>query len=425
MKKTIVKYGLTLLAGILMGWLFFGGGENGDPEKEGTTEEHVHDEKPTIWTCSMHPQIRQEEPGKCPICGMKLIPADNASSEEAGPNEVVMTESAIQLANIQTTKVKKEIPSKTIYLNGKIKPDETRIYSQTAHVSGRIEKLYVNYTGEYVRKGQKLVSLYSPELISAQKELLELVSREQKNEALLKASRNKLKLWKLTDKQINEIEKSGEIKTEVDILSDFSGFVYMRHVSLGDHAKEGQPLFKIVDMSKVWLMFEAYEKDLPWLQLGDKIEVHLDALPGQHSEHSIKYIDPFINPMTRVANVRVELENHDNRYKLDMFAQGLVESDLKLSEPRIIIPKSAVLWTGKRSIVYIKMPNRKSPSFLMKEIEIGEDAGEFYVVNSGLKVGQKIVVNGVFKVDASAQLSGLPSMMDPEGSGDEMKGHNH
>lgn len=423
MKNKIIIYIGILIAGILLGWLFFG--RNGD-EKVNENLEEVVDQTASdqVWTCSMHPQIRQNEPGQCPICGMDLIPLEEEGGDDAGPNEVVMTETAIQLADIQTIELKKEIPKKTIYLNGRVKPDETRIYSQTAHIPGRIEKLYVNYTGERVRKGQKLASIYSPELINAQKELFEILNSPDRNPYLLEATRNKLKLWKFTDQQIKNLEENGELKTELDILADHSGYVYMRHVSVGDHLKEGQPILKIVNMNKIWVMFEAYESDLPWLNVGDKIDIHLEALPGETISGKINYIDPFIDPVTRVANIRVELNNPATKYKLDMFASGIVESILPIDEPAILVPKTAVLWTGKRSIVYVKVPNRKSPSFLLREIELGENAGEFYVVREGLEEGEEVVVNGVFKVDASAQLSGMPSMMNPEG-GKTPTGHDH
>lgn len=421
MKKNWIKYIGVFVLGIVLGWIFFSSGEESTTEESGT---HVHIEgEDHIWTCSMHPQIRQNGPGQCPICGMDLIPLDESSSE-AGPDEVTMTQSAIELANIQTQKVKREIPSKIIYLNGRVKPDETRIFSQTAHIPGRIEKLYVNFTGEKVVKGQKLAAVYSPELITAQKELFEIKNSPEPNPFLLEAARNKLKLWKFSDEQIAELEKNGELQTELDILADHSGFVYMRHVALGDHVKEGQSLLKIVNLSTVWFMFEAYESDLPWIHTGDEIEIQVQAMPGVPVTGKINYIDPFINPTTRTANVRVELDNPGTKYKLDMFATGIINSVLPIKEPAILIPKSSVLWTGKRSIVYIKVPDRESPSFILREIELGEDAGEYYVVKSGLEEGDEIVVNGVFKIDASAQLSGKPSMMNPDG-GPSSSGHNH
>lgn len=422
MKNNLIKYFVILIAGMILGWLFFGGNSSVSNNEDSKIDSNESIEE--VWTCSMHPQIRQDKPGQCPICGMDLILADNMNGEDAGPNEVVMTESSVQLGNIQTALLKKEIPSKTIYLNGRVKPDERKIISQTAHIPGRIEKLYVNFTGEKISKGQKLASIYSPELISAQKELFEALKNPGDDEYLLKAARNKLKLWKLNDKQIKEIEEKGELQTEVDIFADHSGYVYLKQVSLGDYVKEGQSLLKIVNLNKVWFMFEAYESDLPWLNLGDQIDIHLEAVPGETISAKINYIDPFINPATRIANVRVEVNNPGTKYKLDMFASGIVQPKVGLNQPAILIPKTAVLWTGKRSIVYVKVPNRKTPSYILREIELGEDAGDFYVVVTGLEEGEEVVVNGVFKVDASAQLSGKPSMMNPEG-GKVSTGHDH
>ncbi len=349
-----------LIAGIVIGKFI---GNDSSPKLTGT---HIHNDelKDQIWTCSMHPQIQQNGPGKCPLCGMELIPLDNSMDEhDALPDEVPMSASAMKLAEIQTFVVKKEKPEKEIRLLGKVKADERLVYSQAVHFPGRIEKLFINFTGEKVVKGQKLATIYSPELITAQKELFEVLVDESTNPALAEAARNKLKQWKLTSQQINSIEKSGKVQTELNILSDQNGYVTMLMASQGDYVKSGQILLEVTDLSKVWVLFEAYENDLPWVKIGDQLEIELKSIPGRVFTGKITFIDPFINPKTRVAYVRVELSNAKGRLKPDMFANGIITSKLPIDHDVILVPKSAVLWTGKRAVVYVKLPNREHNSF--------------------------------------------------------------
>ncbi|PCJ23024.1 MAG: efflux transporter periplasmic adaptor subunit [Flavobacteriales bacterium] len=413
---------LVLILGIGIG-KFMGGGNSSTNEDTATQESS--EVIAEIWTCSMHPQIQQDKPGSCPLCGMDLIPLDNSmGSDDALPDEVPMSDAAMKLAEIQTYIVKKEKPEKEIRLLGKVKADERLMYSQVVHFSGRIEKLFINFTGEKVYKGQKLATIYSAELVTAQKELFEVLKDKSTNPALVEAARNKIKQWKFTDKQIAELEKSGKVQNEVNILSDHSGYVMMRMVAEGDYVKEGQTLLEITDLSKVWILFEAYENDLPWIKLDDKLAIELKSVPGKIFNAKISFIDPFINPKTRVAYVRVEIPNAKGLLKPDMFANGVIISKLPIDENVILIPKSAALWTGKRAVVYVKLPNRDHNSFIYREIILGEDAGDFYVVKKGLEEGEEIATNGVFKIDAAAQLAGKKSMMNPTG-GKSSTGHNH
>lgn len=408
------------VVGLLFGWiLFHSSGEAITSTQELNAHEgHNHEsEDPTTWTCSMHPQIKQDKPGKCPICAMDLIPLQSmtAGGDDVDPNEIVMTESAAKLASIQTMVVTKGIPKKTIYLQGKIQADERNIAELTARFGGRIEKLFVNFTGQNVRKGEKLATIYSPALVTAQRELLEAISFKESRPSLYTAAKGKLKLWDLTDQQISAIEEKGEPQLYFDVLSPISGTVMMRHVAIGDYVKEGMPLFKVTDLTKVWAMFDAYESDLPWVKLGDKLDFTIQALPGKIFSSKVTYIDPFINAKTRVTKVRVEISNPKLTLKPEMFTSGLLESKIAEASYHIIVPKSAILWTGKRAVIYVKVPNRESPSFLYREVLLGPEAGAFYVISEGLEEGEEIAVNGVFKIDAASQLQGLPSMMNPGG----------
>lgn len=418
-----------LIAGIFLGWLFFhpSKAERANEIQIQSHEGHDHlTEDPSTWTCSMHPQIKMDKPGQCPICAMDLIPLTSAQSsgEDRDPNEIVLSESAAKLAEIQTTIVTSGIPQKSIYLQGKVQADERNIAELTARYGGRIEKLFVNFTGQHVRKGEKLATIYSPDLITAQKELLEAVSFKESRPSFYTAAIAKLKLWDLSDDQIAAIEEGGEPQLYFDVLSPISGTVMMRHVALGDYVKEGFPLFRVSDLSKVWVMFDAYESDLPWINKGDHVEIAIQSVPGEEFEGRVAHIDPFIDPMSRIARVRIDLPNTGLKLKPEMFASGILHSNIAESSGHLLIPKSSILWTGKRAVVYVLVPERASPTFLYREITLGPEAGNFYVVADGLTEGEIIALNGVFKIDAAAQLEGKPSMMNP-GGGKVSSGHDH
>ncbi|RLD57227.1 MAG: efflux RND transporter periplasmic adaptor subunit [Bacteroidetes bacterium] len=422
-KREIGIMTIALVVGLIFGWLFFHGPGNTNSDAEHNNELQSEQEK-TIWTCSMHPQIKMDKPGLCPICAMDLIPLENDMGEDISePGEVQMSNAAMKLAEVETAIVKKGKPERTVFLLGTVKPDERNISELTARFGGRIEKLFINFTGQNVKKGQKLALIYSPELISAQKELLEALKYKETNPGFYTATRTKLKLWDLTEEQIDNLEGAGETQHYFELLSPISGTITMRHVAMGAYIKEGNPLFEVINLRKVWVMFDAYESDLPWIRAGDEMSFAIQSVPGKTYTGKVKYIDPFINAKTRVAKVRVELNNPNLELKPEMYASGTLQSKMKQTDD-LLIPRSAVLWTGKRAVVYVRVPDRKQTSFLYREIGLGPKAGNFYIVLDGLKEGEEIAVNGVFKIDASAQLAGKPSMMNPDG-GKVSTGHNH
>jgi len=426
-KRNYKTIAIALVAGVLLGWLLFGNAEGvKNSNNEATQTEHEHSEEQTTWTCSMHPQIKQDEPGDCPICGMDLIPQSSMGNDDdnINPDEIMMSESAAKLAEIQTTKVKRGVPENTLFLQGKIKPDERNIAELTARFGGRIEKLFVNFTGQQVQKGEKLATIYSPEMITAQRELLEAMKFKESRPQLYRATRAKLKLWDLSNEQIDAIEQQGEPKNYFDVLSPISGTVMNRHVAKGDYIKVGNPLFRVVKLTNVWVLFDAYETDLPWIEIGDSVHIKINAIPGKAYKTTVSFIDPFIDPQTRTAKVRAELNNNDRKLKPEMFATGTFRSEIAINTKELMIPKTSVLWTGKRSVVYVKVPDRENPSFIYREIELGAEAGDNYVVADGLHEGEEIATNGVFKIDAAAQLEGKKSMMNSE-SGAMPAGHDH
>ena len=424
-KHPYLRYGLILLTGLLLGWLIFSGNNRNQSSNQTTVEEaHDHSAEPTVWTCSMHPQIRMEEPGDCPICGMDLIPLQTTGSGDAAidPNAIQLSVEAAALANVQTTIVSRQNPVKEVQLYGTIQVDERLSQSQTSHVSGRIERLYVSFTGESVRRGQPIATIYSPELLNAQQELIEAAKMKDLQPALVQAVREKLRLWKLTDEQIARIEQSGEVSPLIDVVATSSGIVISKNVNQGDYVNTGTILFNIADLSRVWAIFDAYESDLPFLKVGDRLEYTLQSLPGKTFSGRISFINPILDPATRTAKVRVETANPGMELKPEMYANALIDAPLKQYNNEVVIPKSAILWTGKRSIVYVKQPDTETPSFLLREIELGPSLGDAYVVLSGINDGDEIVTNGAFTVDASAQLAGKRSMMNDE-AGREGMGH--
>lgn len=408
MKQKIFFFSISLIIGLFLGWLFFHPYRK--PEKK--PDQSIGTVKSTIWTCAMHPQIRMPQPGKCPICGMELIPIDQSSTTLIDQDAVHLSKEASQLANVTTSVAKKQIPVKEVRLYGKVQADERRLQSQVAQVPGRIEQLAVNYTGESIVKGQVLAEIYSPELISAQQELLETNRTKQLQPDLYKASREKLRNWKLTENQIDTIERTGVVRNHFEVLSNTTGTVTEPLVKTGEFVSQGTILFEIADLSKVWIVFDAYESDLQFLRNGEKISFTLQALPGKDYTGNIAFIDPVIDPVTRVAKVRVETGNQSGELKPEMFATGVVSSNLQEFHDNIVVPKSAVLWTGKRSIVFVRQPGTEEFIFKLREVELGPALGESYVVLNGLSEGEEIVTNGTFSVDAAAQLEAKPSMLN-------------
>ncbi|NNL15899.1 MAG: efflux RND transporter periplasmic adaptor subunit [Flavobacteriaceae bacterium] len=416
MKKYIIYFGI-LVVGLFLGWLLFGGSSKKETE-------HNHDaisETNQMWTCSMHPQIMQPEPGDCPICGMELIPADGGSDGLLA-DQFQLTENAMALANIQTTVVGKgNVDGNTIKLSGKIAENEEANAVQVSFFSGRIERLNVSFTGEEVRKGQLLATIYSPELYAAQQELITAASLKESQPALYKAVRNKLKLWKLSENQINQIEETGKVKENFPVYATVSGTVIEKLVEQGDYIKQGQLLLKIANLNTVWGNFDVYENQIDRFKKGQEVLITTNAYPNKEFKGKVDFIDPVLNTKTRTVTLRVVLNNKDDVFKPGMFVTANIDGVTSNNDQVLTIPASAVLWTGERSVVYLKT-NPDQPVFEMREIKLGNQIGNDYEVLEGLFVGNEIVTNGTFTVDAAAQLQGKKSMMNKEG-GKVMTGH--
>lgn len=347
--KIVIYIGI-LAVGLLLGWFLFG---------NSSTKETEHNHKATtetnqMWTCSMHPQIMQPEAGDCPICGMDLIPAES-SSEGLLADQFKLTENAIALANIQTSIVGNgKTGDNTVKLSGKIVENEEANAVQVSYFSGRIERLNVSFTGEEVRKGQLLATIYSPELYAAQQELITAASLKESQPALYKAVRNKLKLWKLSENQINQIETSGKVKENFPVYATVSGTVSEKLVEQGDYIKQGQPLLKIANLSTVWANFDVYENQIDLFKKGQEISITTNVYANKEFKAKVDFIDPVLDTKTRTVKLRAVLNNKQDVFKPGMFVEGKIKGKTSSNEQVLTIPSTAVLWTGERSVVYIK-----------------------------------------------------------------------
>lgn len=403
--KSLLYIVAILIIGILIGrWT--SGGESHHHQDVSVSEN-------TVWTCSMHPQIRQDHPGTCPLCGMDLIPADDAEEESDLPLDALrMSPTAMQLAQVHTQTVSKGEAVKEIRLSGKVALDPTQSFSQNAHVSGRIEDFYFNSMGDYIKEGSKIGLLYSPELLSTQKELLLAYQNRENAPGIFEAVKEKLRLWKISDNQINEIIQQGNPTEYFPIYANRSGYLVKKNVEKGDYVSAGESLFLISNLSSLWGIFDVYEKDATFVKNGIEIQYSLPSMPGKTFNSKIDFVEPILNPDTRTLTARIKINNSHLGFKPEMLINGVLHTTLDSNSDQIIVPKSAVMWTGKNSVVYVKYETDKHVGFQMRPVVLGPVVGDGYIIEEGLKEGEEIVVQGTFSVDAAAQLANKPSMMN-------------
>lgn len=460
---------LVPLALFIAGWWF------GLPAS--VKKEHDHSgESDTIWTCSMHPQIRQPEPGLCPICNMALIPLEGGDG--GGLREVSISAEAAALLDVRISPVVRAPAEAEVRLFGRIDYDERTMTTITSRVAGRLDRLFVDFTGAVVQKGDHLAEIYSPDLLVAQRELID--SRRaidalpagsspavrETRQRLLESARERLRLLQFSDGQIKAIEDSRQPEDRLTLYAKQSGVVTAKLASEGQYVKTGDALFKVADLSKVWLKLEAYESDLQWLRYAQDVEFTVEAVPGKTFHGRIAFIDPEIDSMRRVAKVRVNVDNSGNFLKPGMFAEAIARSKtaangkvidrslegkwispmhpeivkdgpgkcdicgmdlvpaeklgfvsaLRETEEPLLIPASAVLRTGNRAIVYVRIPGKEVPAFEGREIVLGPQVGGRFIVASGLSEGELVVTRGAFKLDSELQIRAKPSMMNPNAS---------
>ncbi len=415
-KRTYGIYLLLILGGILLGWLLFGRGGNGDVH-----DEHGHDHDHTElsgsadieYTCSMHPQVRQDEPGDCPICGMDLIPAsDEDDHQDDDPFLFTMQESHVNWANVQTVTVQSVHDGVHLRLTGMVAVNEKEQRRVTAHFPGRVEHLFADYTGRFIRQGEKLATLYSSELMQAQQELIQAAAGKETQPRLYESAKRRLELYNLTESQIENIVESGQASPFTDVYATRSGYLAERLVSEGDYVGTGQPLFAIAGLSNVWVELDAYESHIGLIEPGNMAMVQVAAHPAQEFSGRVEFVDPFLDNRTRSSRVRLTVDNRDNMLKPGMLVNATITS-AAADHSQVVVPTTAVLWTGPRSVVYVKSPRHDGFTFEFREIETGTRTDHGYFVLGGLSEGEEIAVNGVFAIDAAAQLRGHYSMMAP------------
>jgi membrane fusion protein, copper/silver efflux system len=432
------------------------------------------------WVCSMnythHPADTSDHFRKCKFCGMDLIKADAVA---AGPRTFAVSAEAYALMDIQTARVERRFVESELRMVGKVRYDETRVKTLTSWVPGRLDRLFVDYTGVPVRKGDHMVELYSPELVATQEELLVAVRTVEKlrdsdseftkrtAQRTVDAAREKLRLLGLLPDQIKEIEAKGSASDTLTIRAPMGGIVIEKQARQGMYVKTGTPIYTIADLSQVWVKLDAYEADLAWLRYGHPVTLTTEAYPGELFKGTIAFIDPILNERTRTVKVRVNVPNPKGKLKPNMFVRATVRAsvaeggrvmasslagkyvcpmhpeeikdskgtcgicgmDLVSTESLgyvaakegedakpLVIPASAPLITGKRAIVYVQEPKSSQPTFTGYEIVLGPRAGDYYIVKSGLKEGDIVVTNGNFKIDSALQLQAKKSMMSPDGA---------
>ena len=419
MKKQILLYTiLALLIGLFAGYLLFGRGEAGHDHLIETPADASG--AAITYTCSMHPQIQRDEPGDCPICGMDLIPMDaNAATD---PAVLTMTEAAVALAQVRTTAVGKSpgqpggATAGALTLTGRLAADERTAAVESVDFGGRLERLFVTYPGEQVRAGQQIATIYSPELVVAQEELLEALRLQSLSPELLTAARNKLRNLQISDEQITALEVSGEVMTNFPVYADRGGTVLEVRARVGDYVSSGAPLYTLTDLNRLWALFDTYERDLDAISVGDPVTFTVASLPGETFRARVTFVDPLIDADTRTAAVRAEVRNGGGRLKPQMFITGKLETGggRRGSDEVLTVPRTAVLWTGERSVVYIAVPDTDTPTYAYREVALGEATAGGYRVLSGLEPGERVVTNGAFSIDAAAQLNNQLSMMNRE-----------
>ncbi len=429
------------------------------------------------WTCAMHPQIHLPRPGKCPICAMDLVqvPGGTRGAAEQHPRRYAMSAEAVALADVETAPVRRGLVAKEVRMVGKVDYDETRLSTIAAWVPGRIDRVYVDYTGVPVKEGEHLVYLYSPELRTTQDEFLQArkAARElgdsrvsvlkDSTEAMVDAAREKLRLLGLTRAQQRGLEKRGASSDHLTVYSPIGGTVVEKNVFEGMYVETGTPIYKIADLSKVWVRLDAYESDMSWIRYGQDVAFTTEAYAGETFHGRVAFIEPILDPRTRTVKVRVNVDNADGRLKPEMFVRAIVRAGVtqggKVMDPEMVgkwigpmhpeivregpgdcpvcgmplvraeeygyvaasdgetpllVPASAPLITGERAVVYVRVPGQEEPTFDGREIVLGPRTGDDYVVREGLREGEEVVVRGNFKIDSALQIQARPSMMSDD-----------
>ncbi len=383
-----------------------------EPELKAGMVDPKTDKKIKYWAAPMDPTYIRNEPGKSPM-GMDLVPVYEEEGEEKEPASTIRIDSGtIQNMGVRMERVKRKPLVKDIRAFGNITYDERRIYAVNTKFNGWIEKLYVDFIGEKVKKGQPLFDIYSPELVTAQEEyLLSLQQNANLKESpypsiregaqrLLNASRTRLRYWDLTEKQIKTIENTEIVQKTLTIYSPANGVIIKKHAFQGHYVKAGQHQYEIADLSKVWVDVDIYEYELPWIKKGMSAEMELSYTPGKIFTGNVLYVYPFLTAKTRTAKLRLEFPNPDYQLKPDMYANVKLKS--AVSEDSLVIPQEAVIDSGVRKVVFVALGKGK---FQPREVKLGLEGNDHeFQVLEGLQENEQIVISAQFMLDSESRL---------------------
>lgn len=373
-----------------------------------------------LYHCPMHPNYISNKPGECPICGMDLVLIEEEKKEEKVTlpgGTVEISPEKQQFLGVTFGQVAQRELHHLISAYGRLTYDETRLASVTTKFSGWIEKLFINYTGKLVKRGEPLFSIYSPDLVAAQEEYL-LAIRAQKTFGpipsdkgwadLIEASRRRLLLLDINQEQMEKIEKEAKPLRTLTVYSSVTGFVIEKNVVEGKFIMGGENLLSLADLSRLWLLADIYEQDIPFISLGQKVNLEIASFPNENLQGHISYIYPYLEKESRTIKVRVELPNPEYKFKPELY--GRLKIHLILGR-RLSIPEEAVIDTGERKVVFVVHEGRY---FEPREIKLGLKAGDFYEVLSDLEEGEQVVTSAQFLIDSESRLkSAIQSFHQP------------
>ncbi|MEI8234582.1 MAG: efflux RND transporter periplasmic adaptor subunit [Verrucomicrobiota bacterium] len=362
----------------------------------------------TLYTCSMHPQILQDHPGDCPICGMHLEPVRTSPAASGG---ITIDPATMQNMGIRTALATRGPLRRIIRTVGSIDYDETALADVTVKTKGWIEKLFVDATGQEVRKGDPLFALYAPDLVTAQQEYL--IALRSGVPSLKASALRRLQNFDISAAQITAMEKTGEVRKTLEITAPRDGVVVEKMAFQGQMADAGMKLYRLADLSRVWVQAPIYEQDLPLVRTGQEAEVTLTYLPGKTFHGRVAYVYPTLDEKTRTARVRLEFPNPDHSLKPGMFAKVALKTEAEASA--LLVPDTAVLRSGEKNTVFIALDGGR---FEPRTIVLGaRGEGDFYQVLSGLQEGERVVTSGQFLLDSESQLKeAIQKMAEPGGA---------
>ena len=391
--------------------------ENSMKETMPSQQEHPTDKKKDsdenqIYQCPMHPEYTSDKPGQCPICGMNLVRIDK--KEEVTKKQTKMHDrTSIQISprkqqaiGVKIATVKRDHLKKIIKATGIVDYVEPKLAYINIKFEGWAERLYVDYQGKYVNKGQKLIDIYSPELVSTQQEYLLAYKygnslykdSTSKYLSILDVVKERFKLWDISDQEIKRLQLAGEVSRLITLYSPVNGFVIEKNVIQGQKIMPGENLYKIADISTIWIYGDIYERDLKWVKLNQPVQISLSYIPDEVFDGVISYIYPYLNESTRTNRIRVEVKNREFKLKPDMYAN--IELKVDLGE-KLAIPSEAVLDTGEHRYVFL---DKGDGYFEPVEVKLGTYADEYYEVIDGLTEGNKIVSSATFLIDSESSI---------------------